>query len=534
MAKLELTKALFSAKETIKLSGSANKQTNTLGPRAIGYSSSRPSTATNAAKFSGAAKVLDYILVDKVVAMLSSESGDMVYGEVTVDGIVNRFFIQNTEILYENDSLKGYYQLIPSVLFYLGQSSELKKIFDEVVKEYKTTGYVSVQTLLHFCDEFYYGVATKNPEITVNESSLLLDTIKRAVDSGLLLAPKGFEGIDMPAFTAFTFQGETPVNNVVASENILSNAIEGKYIIPYEWNEKQRNMIARNKTLDAFISSESFEDLLTYIYGSLQEILMRKDSGAEGASAIKDDVLNLTLFGDPSGGKTTIANALGEALGLPVYTVSQSKYTEEDTYWGKTTATENGFINVPTPFLEAFTNGGIVVLEEINLVDPGVTMGALGNAIWSPFILMKDGHKPVERHPLCVVISTKNIGTFGSRDVNQALNNRFVQTYEIEEPGKDEFVKFLVLHDSNIARCQWVYDVYNRITTYLKTPEINADDILKNISFRSCLGVLKGIKYGQSPKRAVKNSIVNKISESDRELGHRIYDDIVSSMPDIR
>jgi hypothetical protein len=531
---LNLTKALFLAKETIKVSGASEKKTNTLGPRGIGKGPSRPSTADGAAKFNGAARVLDYILADKAVAVAETADGSSLYGEVTVDSVVNRFIVSEKGIVYEAEAMTdGYTQIIPSVLYYIEKHEHLRKLFQTAAKEYNDTGYVTIQTLLSFCDEFYYGVATRAPEISIDESTLSIETVQRAYESSLLTPSKLFQDVGMPAFTAFTVSG---VSGVAASakKSLLESAINGELIIPYQWDDKQKNMIERNKVLDAFISSEAFEDVLSYVHGSLQEIMMRLDSGIEGAAAIRDDVLNLTLFGDPSGGKTTLANALGEALGLPVYTVSQSKYTEEDTYWGKTTATENGFTNVPTPFLEAFTNGGIAVLEEINLVDPGVTMGALGNAIWSPFILMKDGHKPVQRHPLCVIISTKNIGTYGSRDVNQALNNRFMQTFEIEEPTKEEFVKFLMLHDNNAARCKWVYDAYHRITTYLKDPSINADEILKNISFRSCLGVLKGIKYGQSPKRAVKNSIVNKISEADVTLGHTIYDDIVLSMPEIR
>ena len=64
-----------------------------------------------------------------------------------------------------------------------------------------------------------------------------------------------------------------------------------------------------------------------------------------------------------------------------------------------------------TAFSKAFETGGIVVLEEFNLADPGVLQGAIGQAIEYPFILNKDGWMEVRRHPLCVIIATMNSGT---------------------------------------------------------------------------------------------------------------------------
>ena len=70
---------------------------------------------------------------------------------------------------------------------------------------------------------------------------------------------------------------------------------------------------------------------------------------------------------------------------------------------------------VQTDFLKAYKNGGIVVLEEINLADPALIMGALGQAIEPPFVLNENGFQTVHRHPMCVIIATQNVGTVGSK-----------------------------------------------------------------------------------------------------------------------
>ena len=109
---------------------------------------------------------------------------------------------------------------------------------------------------------------------------------------------------------------------------------------------------------------------------------------------------------------------------LPIYTVKNSKYTEEDTFEGMNKVSGGSFAFKSTPFLEGYKNGGIIVLEEFNLADPGVMQGALGQAIEFPFILMEDGCTEVHRHPLCVIIATMNTGTQGAREPNEAFTSR--------------------------------------------------------------------------------------------------------------
>ena len=68
----------------------------------------------------------------------------------------------------------------------------------------------------------------------------------------------------------------------------------------------------------------------------------------------------------PAQGKTTTAEALSATLGLPIYTVKNSKYTEEDTFEGMNKVSGGSFAFKSTPFLEGYKNGGIIVLEEFN------------------------------------------------------------------------------------------------------------------------------------------------------------------------
>ena len=524
--KLSLSDLLFHRSKTpIPISKDGKSTTNTQGARGIGLSKHH-NGRTQTATLSGLALCIANIFTNLNPLTFYSSSNGAIFGYVN-DG---RFYYSIDEnclcFSHEDKRLHGVDKLLPFIALHFAHDEEFKTYYLMAENEYVTLGYVENPTLLCLCDNFYFSVAKtfEDVDITFNFDE---DFFNKCLDDEM-----GLEPLPDTFMQGAIKESEAPPAK--EDKSILEYAVNGRFLIPYNWNEDQKSRISRNKVLSSFISTEAFEDILMYCHGSLSNIKARLDAGCSNVDAIKDDILNLTLFGDPSGGKTTIANALGEALGLPVYTISQSKFSEEDTYWGKTAVVDGGFKTVATPFLDCFMNGGIAVLEEVNLVDPGVTMGALGNAIWSPFLLMKDGYEPVTRHPMCIIIGTKNIGTFGSRDVNEAFNNRFVQSFEIEEPTKKQFIEFLNIHEPDKKTCEWVYEAYSRICKYLKSPAVNAEDVLKNISFRSCLGALKAIQYGQAPKRALKNSITGKIAEIDKELGHKVYDDVVLSLTNLR
>ena len=210
-----------------------------------------------------------------------------------------------------------------------------------------------------------------------------------------------------------------------------------------------------------------------------------------------------------------------------------SKNSEEDTFEGVTKVVDGKLSFISTDFLEAYTNGGIIILEEVNLADPAVVMGAIGQAVEFPFVLKKNGYETVRRHPLCIIISTMNIGTYGSKGVNQAFSSRFKQSYILDDPTKDQFVKILGMNGYDKKKCEYVYDSYSRIVTYLKTPEVNAEEICLNLSIRGCLGALQNIEDGDDPKEALKNTLVGKIYEVDPEIADCVNKEIIRALPNL-
>jgi MoxR-like ATPase len=180
-----------------------------------------------------------------------------------------------------------------------------------------------------------------------------------------------------------------------------------------------------------------------------------------------------------------------------------------------------------TPFLQAYKNGGIIVLEEFNLADPAVIMGGIGQAIVPPFILYEDGYRPVNRHPLCVIAMTMNSGTQGASPPNEALSSRAPITLVLDDPPKDSFIDILVKNSGCEAKdAKAIYGIYRKVQDYLANE--NMTDIGESITLRHCLGALTLMKdAGLEAKEAVKHSMIGAIAVKDRDAAKEVYDAVV-------
>ena len=285
-------------------------------------------------------------------------------------------------------------------------------------------------------------------------------------------------------------------------------------------------------TLNDFEPVPAFYSISRKLEHRLSKAMLNMDCGMTGPDAIAGNAVNCLLVGKPGTGKTTVGFALGAALGLPVCSVAVTKNTEEDLFQGMTKVIDGKLSFVNTDFLKAYKNGGIIIVEEINLADPAVIMGALGQAIEFPYTLMENGYQPVKRHPMTVIIGTMNVGTQGSRELNEALSNRFPQTYILNDPEEATFVNILVKKGYEKKASKWTYQAYKKVTSYLKSDQINANDVCLRLSLRNCIGALQNMEEGEEPKEAIRNTLIGKIAEVDLDLAEDTWNSVVRGMPE--
>ena len=407
-----------------------------------------------------------------------------------------------------------------------------KELFEKCVDCYNATGEVSNPLLFEFCDAFYYEWLTEqSQELSVNSGINHL-IIKQAVRTGEIVPVPAVNNSDCPQPELFieSLVVEKEESKVTKSEDQYHDCKTGAYILDTCWDLDQMSHIPSLDVLDGYVPSSQFFTLVDLLHSELSEVEARLKAGEYGVNAIKNNYVNTILVGKPGTGKTTLANALAATFGMPLRTVTVSKNTEEDLYQGMTKVSEGGFKFVETPFLDVYKNGGIILLEEFNLSDPAVMMGALGQAIEKPFILYEDGYKEIRRHPLCVIISTMNTATQGSREPSEAFTSRSADVFMLDDPDKDQFINILNKNGYDMKSCKKVYTAYTKIITYLTSSTVNAEDVALSITLRHCLAALRQMKIGRPFKEALKNTMIGSIAIKDLTLAQTVYNSVVEPM----
>lgn len=510
--------------------GTTTIKTGTTGAPGVG--NSKKYTSVHKAKFSNVFKVIVDILKEDIKVACALCGSDKIYTEINEKPIV----FHNGE-LSTKESLSPTDTVAASIVYFMiNPDSEFEEFQDAAKKIYndiKSSGKANYEDALLLCDSFYYTAkqklaqdpATGSPSFAEGEQ-LSEESIK---EMGRFFTPNIANSFpaNTTVFTSIDFKEKTTGTKFdkTIKVDIISRCKTGEFVLPYEWNNDDKALIPPLSFLDLYIPSEDFEDALITMHRAGTKIIQNMDMGKTGEDAIGNYGKCFAFIGKPGTGKSTMSKALCAALGIPYYPCTTTRYSEEDEYQGKlkissgsddtSTAAYSGSSNAfkfcETPFLKGFENGGMVVLEEFNLADPGMLMGAIGQAIEKPFIIEKDGYLPTVRHPLCMICVTCNIGTQGSQMPSEALFSRTPHVFEIDDPADEQFVKILAKQTEEVSEKQikTVYTTYRKVLDWLKTE--NMPELIKVLTLRHCLAALDQIAAGISTKKALLRTLVNPL-----------------------
>lgn len=159
------------------------------------------------------------------------------------------------------------------------------------------------------------------------------------------------------------------------------------------------------------------------------------------------------LWGEAGSGKSSAAHVAATALGLPYYYLALQAQTVESKLMGYMDA--NGKY-VGTDFYRAYTNGGVFLLDELELGN-GNLLGSLNGALANGKASFPCG--TLDRHPDFVCIATGNTPALGATPAysdRRALDGSVRDRFAFVEWNTDEEFEMVLASREYAKASQWV------------------------------------------------------------------------------
>ncbi len=282
-----------------------------------------------------------------------------------------------------------------------------------------------------------------------------------------------------------------------------------KLAIIKENNEEQ------NKVKDIKINTFEFKHDLDLVPNLGDEFII-PDSLRSVANAIVAGDSLATLFYGPAGtGKTMSCKIIARDTKLPILATINCTENLDEFVLGKYIPVDGKIVFKESMVTKAIRDGGAVVFEEINMSKPQYL--AFLNSLLDDngFVRLDNGEK-VDRHKDFRFFATMNYGYYGTRELNQALFNRFNVVCELERLPDEAIKRMLV---ARVPECKdyvpSILKVYHQIQKKIEKEEL---DIV--ISPRNLEAWAKMAKYEGYIKAADKTIL--PICKTDKVLENTI------------
>lgn len=242
----------------------------------------------------------------------------------------------------------------------------------------------------------------------------------------------------------------------------------------------------------------------------------------------------IALVGVAGTGKTEAVYAYGAKKNLPVYRVNFSRGVTEAKLIGSIQEHKGTTFFNMGEVVQAYKNGGILLLDEINLGPPDVTDRL--NDILEPnqdmIQLPEAGGLVVKRHPDFFPVATYNpLGTAGRKELDAPLKSRFTVYKELKYPNEEKELELAQHHIGKLTSDEESYvRTAIRIGATLRRTDIEEFEALPyRPTVRETITYAKYIKAGHDPKEAAQRIYVDKYADTGDPEDKRKVDNLVDS-----
>ena len=285
------------------------------------------------------------------------------------------------------------------------------------------------------------------------------------------------------------------------------------YSESYEVIRQNKNTSAQILVSDinGFPEDTFTADQKAFIPALSEEFVLPENLESICNAVASGDILAVLLHGPAGTGKTMSCKLICQTIGLPIMDTINCTENLDEFVLGKFIPEEDRIVFKESFVTEAIRDGGAVVFEEINFAKPQY-LAFLNSLLDDNGFVRLDNGEVVKRNRNFRFFATMNLGYFGTRELNQALYNRFNGIVEIAALSDEAISRMLT---ARVPECSAVVDkllgVYHKIKKKVETEEL---DIV--ISPRNLENWARLAKYDGYIKAAEKTII--PVAKCDRAL----------------
>ncbi|MDR2657688.1 MAG: AAA family ATPase, partial [Oscillospiraceae bacterium] len=191
-------------------------------------------------------------------------------------------------------------------------------------------------------------------------------------------------------------------------------------------------------------------------------------------NAVMAGDIRAILFHGPAGtGKTISCKLVCQEIAMPIMDVVNCTENLDEFVLGKFIPEEDKIIFKENYVTKAIRFGGAVVFEEINFAKPQY-LAFLNSLLDDNGFVRLDNGEVVRRHPNFRFFATMNLGYFGTKELNQALYNRFNVILELAALSDEAIVKMLTARVPECAdKADKLLGVYHKLKKKIDSEELD-------------------------------------------------------------
>lgn len=274
---------------------------------------------------------------------------------------------------------------------------------------------------------------------------------------------------------------------------------------------KKTVQIVKPVEVNGFMTADFTDEQKTFIPVLSDEFVIPGNLKSVCSAIASGDMLAVLLHGPAGTGKTMSCKLICQEIGLPIMATINCTENLDEFVLGKYIPQDDKILFKETFVTEAIRAGGAVVFEEINFAKPQY-LAFLNSLLDDNGFVRLDNGEIVKRHKNFRFFATMNLGYFGTKELNQALYNRFNGIIEIAALSDEAISRMLT---ARVPECTPVVDkllgVYHKIKKKVESEEL---DVV--ISPRNLENWARLAKYEGYIKAAEKTII--PVAKCDRGL----------------